>query len=101
MVGDETVIRFQFTDTTEFADWRITVKQGEVDLCEKDPGKEVDIYFTTTVKKMIEVWMGDTSYQKAIANDSLNVIGPKALINDINSWLESSIFSEIAPATEI
>jgi len=101
LVGDETVIRFHFTDTQQFPDWWITVKQGVVDLCEKDPGKEVDIYFTTTVKKMVEVWMGDTSYRQAIASDNLKVVGPKALINDINSWMESSIFSEIAPATEI
>jgi len=101
LVGDETIIRFHFTDSRQFPDWWITVKQGVVDLCEKDPGKEVDIYFTTTVKQMVEVWMGDTSYRKAIASHSLKVVGPKALINDIAGWMESSIFSGIAPATEI
>ncbi|MET0091637.1 MAG: helix-turn-helix domain-containing protein [Candidatus Thiodiazotropha sp.] len=101
LVGDETVIRFHFTDARQFADWWITVKQGIVELCEKDPGKEIDIYFTTTVKKMVEVWMGDTSYRKVITSNDLKVVGPKALINDITAWMQSSIFSGIAPATQI
>jgi hypothetical protein len=84
-----------------FPDWWIVVKQEEVDVCVKDPGKDVDIYFTTTVKNMVAVWMGDISYRKAITSDALKAVGPKALINDISGWMESSIFAGIAPASEI
>jgi DNA-binding HxlR family transcriptional regulator len=101
LVGDETVIRFRFTDSELFPNWWIVVKRNEVDVCVKDPGKDVDIYFTTTVKNMVAVWMGDISYRKAITSDALKVVGPKALLNDINGWMESSIFAGIAPASEI
>lgn len=101
LAGVDTVIRFKFTDAKDLPNWWITVQNKQVELCHKDPGKEVDIYFTTTVKKMVDVWMGYDNYRKAIKNDELRVVGPKALINDINSWMASSIFYEFASAAEI
>lgn len=99
--GTESIIRFRFTDIDKFPDWWILVQSGRVDLCINDPGKEVDVYFTTTVKTMADVWMGKRSYRKAIADNSLTLVGQKALINDVSSWMECSIFAGIAPATEI
>lgn len=101
LVGNETVIRFRFTDINEFPDWWMVVQGTDIDLCVSDPGKDVDIYFTTTVKTMTQVWMGENSYKKAIANDSLKLVGPTALTRDISSWMADSIFSDIAPASEI
>jgi DNA-binding HxlR family transcriptional regulator len=101
LIGNETVIRFKFTDIKDYPNWWMVVQGNEVDLCVNDPGKEVDVYFTTTVKTMAGIWMGDTSYKKAIANDELKLVGPKALTKDISSWMEISVFADIAPASEI
>jgi DNA-binding HxlR family transcriptional regulator len=101
LVGDETVIRFKFTDIKDFPDWWMVVQDGKVDLCVNDPGKEVDIYFTTTVKTMVDVWMGWSTYRRAISNDELKIVGPKALINNVSTWMESSIFADVAPASAI
>ena len=101
LVGNETVIRFRFTDINEFPDWWMVVQGTDIDLCVSDPGKDVDIYFTTTVKTLAQVWMGENSYKKAIADDSLKLVGPTALTRDVSSWMTSSIFSDIAPASEI
>ena len=76
-------------------------RQTDVDLCVKDPGKDVDVYFTTTVKTMAGIWMGDTTYKKAMAGDELKLVGPKALIKDVSRWMEISVFADIAPASEI
>ena len=59
------------------------------------------MYFTTTVETMANVWMGKCSYRTAIAAKELVLVGQQALIKDVGAWLESSIFSDIAPATEI
>ena len=72
-----------------------------ISVCVKDPGKDVDIYFTTSVKIMAGIWMGDTTYKKAIANDELKLVGPKTLIKDVSRWMEISVFADIAPASEI
>jgi DNA-binding HxlR family transcriptional regulator len=101
LIGSETVIRFKFTDIKTFPDWWIMVKGSEIDLCVNDPGKDVDVYFTTTVKTMTEVWMGDTTYRKAVASEALKVVGPEMLLRDISAWLEDSIFAGVAPANEI
>ena len=101
LIGNETVIRFKFTDIKDYPNWWMLVKGNEVDLCVNDPGKEVDVYFTTTVKTMAGIWMGDTSYKKAIANDELKLVGPKALTKDISNWMQSSVFTDISPASEI
>ena len=101
LVGDETVIRFKFTDIKEFPDWWMVVEGHKVDLCTNDPGKDVDIYFTTTVKTMVDVWMGWSTYRKAIANDELKLVGPKALINNVSTWMEDSIYADAAPASSI
>jgi DNA-binding HxlR family transcriptional regulator len=101
LIGNETVIRFKFTDIKDYPNWWMIIKGNEVDLCVNDPGKEVDVYFTTTVKTMAGIWMGDTTYKKAIAGDELKLVGPKALTKDISSWMEISVFADIAPASEI
>jgi DNA-binding HxlR family transcriptional regulator len=101
LVGDETVIRFKFTDIKEYPDWWMVVQDNKVDLCTNDPGKDVDVYFTTTVKTMFDVWMGWNTYRKAIANDELKLVGPKALINNVSTWMEDSVYTDAAPASSI
>ena len=101
LVGDETVIRFKFTDIKYFPDWWMVVQGGNVDLCVNDPGKEVDIYFTTTVKTMVDVWMRWSSYRQAIAKDELTLVGPKVLINNVSAWMEDSIYADAPPASSI
>jgi DNA-binding HxlR family transcriptional regulator len=99
--GNETTIRFHFTDIKKFSDWWILAQNEIVDLCVNDPGKEIDVYITTTVKAMADVWMGKRSYRKAIADRDMQLVGPKALINDVGAWMGSSIFADLAPASEI
>ncbi len=101
LIGSETVIRFQFTDIKDYPNWWMVVSGNEVDICVNDPGKDVDIYFTTTVKTMADVWMGDISYKKAQVNNLLTLVGPKALINNVGNWMEISMFADLAPASEI
>ena len=101
LVGDETVIRFKFTDIKEYPDWWMVVQDNKVDLCTNDPGKEVDVYFTTTVKTMVNVWMGWSTYRKAIAQDELKLVGPKTLINNVSAWMEDSVYADAAPASSI
>jgi len=101
LIGNETVIRYKFTDIKDYPDWWMVVKGSDVDLCVKDPGKDVDVYFTTSVKTMADIWMGDTTYKKAIAGKELKLVGPKILTKDVSRWMEISVFADIAPASEI
>jgi len=101
LAGNESIIRFKFTDLKEMKDWWLVAKPDEVDVCNKDPGKEVDAYFTSTVKTMIDVWMGDISYRKAVRSGDLKVVGHSILTKDIFSWLNKSVFADLPSADEI
>ena len=99
--GAETVIRFAFTDMTEKANWWIIIRHGDVDICDQDPGKDVDVFFTTTVRVMVDIWTGRTTYRKAVANDNLSIIGPVGLTRNVTDWMSNSIFTDLPSASEI
>jgi hypothetical protein len=46
-----------------------------VDACANDPGRDVDIFLTTTVKTMANIWTNNMTYRKAVAADDLSIIG--------------------------
>jgi DNA-binding HxlR family transcriptional regulator len=94
LIGNESVIRFKFTDLTEQSDYWLLVKNENIDLCLKDPGKDVDVYFTCTIRTMHDVWMGDRTYRDAIKSGDLYVHGEPSLTRNISSWLRPSIFGE-------
>jgi DNA-binding HxlR family transcriptional regulator len=101
LIGNETVIRFHFTDIDDYPDWWLVARGEELDLCVNDPGRDVDVYFTSNVKTMADIWMGDNSYRKAIREGSLKLVGHKALTRDITAWMTNSVFSDLPSASEI
>jgi DNA-binding HxlR family transcriptional regulator len=101
LIGKETVIRFNFTDIDSYPDWWLVVKGEEVDLCVNDPGKDIDVYFTSSVKTMADIWMGDNTYKKAIRDGSMKIVGEKVLTRNITPWMNNSIFTDLPPARDI
>lgn len=99
--GDQSVIRFKFTDLKKLGDWWLLVKGTNVDICLEDPGKEVDVYLTTDLRTMVKCWMGDETYRAAIADKRLKLVGPSVLTRNVQHWISDSVFAGIAPAREI
>ena len=99
--GEETIIQFTFTDISKLGKWWIVVHNDDVDVCLEDPGRDVDVWFVTDLRTMIEVWMGDTSYRKAIRDRKLKLVGPQSLTRNVTRWMANSVFSGIAAAAEI
>lgn len=101
LLGNESVIRFNFTDIKDLAAWWILVRDNNVDVCTKDPGMDVDIHFTCSIKTMINVWMGTIPYRTAVKNGELTVVGPTQLTRNIFSWLNISMFADLPAASQI
>ena len=99
--GNETVIHFKFTDIEDMSKWWLVITGNQLDICVKDPGKDVDVYFTTSVKTMAEIWMGDTTYRKAGADGSLKIVGHSSLTRNITAWMSLSSFANLPPASKI
>ncbi len=77
------------------------VTGDELDLCVNDPGRDADVYFTSSVKTKADIRMGENTYRKAMSGDGLTVAGDKALTRNITSWMANSIFAGLRPAHEI
>jgi len=90
--GDRAVVQFKFRDLAERKDWWLLVEGDHVDVCITAPGRDVDVYFTTTVRTMHDVWMGDRSYREAILSGDLSVEGDPALTRRVSAWLRPSVF---------
>jgi DNA-binding HxlR family transcriptional regulator len=81
----------------QIGDWGM--RWARTNLTESD--YDVDVYFTTSVRTMAGIWMGDTTYRKAVVEGRLTVVGPRELTRDITAWMGNSIFSDIPSANEI
>ncbi len=98
--GVETVIQFRFTDVAaDQRNWWLLVDGPMVDVCLTPPARDVDVYFTTTVRTMHDVWMGDRSYRDAVNSGDLIIEGDSSLTRNVSSWIRPSVFanSERAP----
>lgn len=89
------VISFMFRDmpTSRRAYW-LVVDDGEVDLCMKFPGFDVDLAFITTAKVMADIWMGYTTISKEIRDGKLTLEGSRELKKNIDAWFTRSVFSD-------
>lgn len=90
--GHETLIRFEFTDLKQHRFWWLVIKDENVDVCVKDPGRDVDIYLTSTVRTMTDAWLGHVPWRRVLRDGDLVVIGPSNLTKNISSWLGNSEF---------
>jgi DNA-binding HxlR family transcriptional regulator len=72
--------------------WWLLVEPGkETDLCSIDPGYDVDLYVTTDLRTMTEVWMGYKSV--AEVGKRLMLSGERQLEGTFAIWLGASRFA--------
>jgi DNA-binding HxlR family transcriptional regulator len=90
-------IQVIFADLQEAQrNWWLIVEPGkEVDLCSVDPGFDVDLYLSTDLRTMTEVWMGYTPLARAKDEGRLTTTGSRRLEANLQSWLRLSTFAKI------
>jgi hypothetical protein len=81
-----TVLHFRFTDLERFSAWWVRIENGEVEVCLHDPGDEVDVYFTSTLRTLTEVWMGDVPLAEARRSGALKVVGAQTWLRNLPEW---------------
>ena len=96
----ETVLCFSFSDLDKFKTWWLIIDGKDVDLCSDDHGKDVDLYVTTTLRIMTEIWEGDRDLSAAKNEDRVTAVGARHLIRSMNDWFGFSAYRHIRPATE-
>ena len=98
--GGRAVVRFKFTDLDSYVEWWIKVQNGDADLCMDDPGCEVDVYFTTDLRTLTEVWMGDLPLQQARDNGRLQIVGSTPILRNLKTWFPLHLFAHVKPQGE-
>ena len=95
--GCRSTIQVIFNDLKEARRnwWLIVQPDEEADLCSVDPGFDVDLYLSTDLRTMTEIWMGYTTIDRAKEQGRLLITGNKQLEADLSAWLRLSPFAKV------
>ena len=95
MPDGETVICLMFDELTKHKTWWLLVDGDVVDLCTKDPGKDVDLYINSSVRTIVEVWEGDLDMRTALRNGSIEAHGLRHLVRTMPDWFGVCLYKEV------
>lgn len=73
--------------------WWIVVEDGAVDLCRIDPGHEIDLLVSASLRAMTSVWMGLTTIKAEVEAGRIQLDGERAIARSIGKWLGLSHFA--------
>jgi DNA-binding HxlR family transcriptional regulator len=82
-------IEFMYPDVpqSQRAWWLVVAPGKDVDLCQVDPGFDVDLYVSSDLKTMTAIWMGHDTVRKAVREGHVKLTGDKQLARDMQTWL--------------
>ncbi len=93
------MLLFEFSDyTSKFRRWWPVIRGGEVDVCLKDPGHDVDLHIEPDLKTLTAVWMGDISLGQALRSRSISVTGASDPKRSMSTWRGTNYFADVEPA---
>jgi len=72
--------------------------RGQVDLCFRDPGFEIELLVSSPLRTMTEVWLGHLTIEQAIREGRLRLEGEQHAIKAFGSWFSLSPFAPAARA---
>ncbi|MBL29329.1 MAG: transcriptional regulator [Rhodospirillaceae bacterium] len=94
-----TVVQLEFADLPAGKSlWWFINEQSAVQLCLEDPGYEVDLFLSITVRDMIYVWRGDLGVERALDEERLEAHGAPRFREALRSWFNLSRLAEIPSA---
>ena len=97
MPRKRTTIQFIFADLAKARRnwWLVVVPGQETDLCSVDPGFDVDLYLSTDLRTMTEIWIGYITVTRAKSDARLTITGKRQLEASLKTWLSLSKFAKV------
>jgi len=74
--------------------WWLVVDGKSVDLCQVDPGFEVDLHVRSNLRSMTAVWMGLLTLKAEMDAGRIELTGDKMLAHSMQRWLGLSPFAK-------
>jgi len=93
----DTVLQFTFTDLAERQKQYIVLHDEKREVCDENPGHEVDVYFRSTLRTLSEIWWGDAGLLAAVDDGRLKVSGSVAHTKRLKHWFPVSSFARENP----
>ena len=91
-----TMVQFVFRDVIGKAStWWLVVAGGEAQVCDFDPGYELDATVMTDLRTLTEIWRGDIDWRLALAADRVEIHGAAEVARDVPSWIGQSLSSAV------
>lgn len=85
------VLQFDFRGLTKgrktHRSWWMAIEDGEVDVCQKNPGFEVDVLISADLSAFTHVWMGYTHLHLALKQGTVCFEGDCDLVRQVPIWL--------------
>lgn len=88
-------IQFMFKDrpASERNYWLIVEPEKPNDLCLIDPGFEVDLYVSTDLRSITEIWLGFRTIEQVTEDGRLVLTGDSKLAANLRRWLKLSVYA--------
>ena len=87
-------IQFQYPELApNRRNWWLVVEGGTVDLCAHDPGFELDLLVSCSLRTMTAIWMGLATAGQETAAGRLRLDGDPAVARAMQRWLGLSVFA--------
>lgn len=91
-----TVVQFVFPSADrDQRDWWLVLTAAEADVCDSDPGHDVDLVVTADLRALTAVWMGDRAWVAALRDGDISIAGNVQLRRAFSTWLKLSMFAGV------
>lgn len=86
-----TVVAFRLSGAPPKASsWWLVVSDGEAQVCDFDPGYEVEATVSTNLRTLSQIWRGDQSWQRALLDGSVSIEAPREVRLALPTWIGQS-----------
>jgi DNA-binding HxlR family transcriptional regulator len=87
-------IQFLYPELTENRqNWWLVVDSSVVDLCAFDPGFEIDLLVTSSLRSMTSIWMGLSRVRQEVEEGRMSLDGDPQVAKAMQQWLGLSPFA--------
>lgn len=88
------MVQFLYPElTASQRSWWLVVEAGNADLCNFDPGHDLDLLVTSSLRSMTAIWMGLSTIKKEAESGQLELEGDPVLAGSMQQWLGLSPFA--------
>ncbi len=96
---ERTVIALHFPDARPAQRrWWLVIADGEVDVCDADPGYEVSIEIRCSLRALTRFWRGDIEWTTLLLTGDATTTGPSHLRRALPSWFTRPGYADVPRA---